>query len=57
MENSYAHGGILINNNAENTCLYHKIESQKPLATVPHLVDALESSLTNLVDFINDDSS
>jgi hypothetical protein len=57
LENSYNHGGALMNNNGENKCIYHKVESLKKLATLPYLVDALESEVSTLVDFIEDDSS
>ena len=41
LENSYTHGGILMNNNGENTCLYHTFDTLKPLATIPHLVNGI----------------
>lgn len=47
---------MLINNGADQTCMYHKVKTQKPLATVPYLVNAVESSLENLQNFIENDS-
>ena len=56
VQNSYSHGGLLINNNAQNTCIYHKINDLKPLATVPHLLNLLQGKISDLVSFINDES-
>lgn len=55
LENSNTHGGLLMNNNGENSCLYHKTEILKPLATIPDLVNAVEAPLDTFLAFIADE--
>jgi hypothetical protein len=56
LEGSYNHGGLLLNNNAENKCLLHKNPSSEKLAHLSHLVNIIEGSLEDLMAFLNDDS-
>ena len=56
LEGSYNHGGLLLNNNAENKCLLHKNANSEKLAHLSHLVNILEGSLGDLMAFLNDDS-
>ena len=41
LENSYSHGGVLFNNNAENKCYLHKVLNSERLAHLPYLVNLL----------------
>ena len=57
MENSYNHGGLLMNNNGENTCLYHESPKLQSLASVPGLINAVGASLADILAYIQDTSS
>jgi hypothetical protein len=56
LENSYDHGGLLMNNNGENTCIYHQVEILKPLSHLRGLVDAIDAPLDHLLLFLEEDS-
>lgn len=56
LENSYNHGGLLMNNNGENACIYHQIPKLKPLSHLRGLVNGLHASLPNLIRFLDSDS-
>ncbi len=53
LEGSYSHGGLLLNNNAENKCSLHKKASSERLSRLPHLVNMIEGSFDDLLAFFN----
>jgi hypothetical protein len=56
LEGSYSHSGLLLNNNADNKCALHKKIASERLSHLPHLVNMIEGSFSDLMAFLNEES-
>ena len=56
VEDGYCHGGILLNNNAQNKCLMHRYPALEPLSHLPHLLNIMTTTLSDLLAHLHSPS-